>query len=101
MAATIHYGFFDGLRPAGCGMCSRRACWWLTRLDGCTNIPIMNAGASEVVEPIEPVGPIEPMELPAGLAEMPPGPALAQVLSGVDPRRLTAHQLVIVVQAQN
>ncbi len=61
-------------------------------LDECTNILIMNAGASEWGEP---------SELPPDLAELPPGPELGQVLATIDPRRLTAHQLVILVQAQN
>src|SRR4029453_5483662 len=38
--------------------------------------------------------------LPDGLADMPPGPALAAVLSTVDRTRLTGAQLAIVLRAQ-
>jgi hypothetical protein len=40
---------------------------------------------------------VEPAELPAGLGDLPPGPALASALSTVDRTRLTAAQLSIVV----
>ena len=39
-------------------------------------------------------------ELPAGLAELPPGPGLSAVLATVDPARLTAHQLVVIIAAR-
>jgi Domain of unknown function (DUF222) len=42
-----------------------------------------------------------PQVLPHGLADMPPGPGLSAVLAGLDPRRLTGHQLVVVVAARN
>ena len=38
--------------------------------------------------------------LPDGLVEMAPGPALSGVLAGLDPRRLTGHQLAVVVAAR-
>ena len=41
-----------------------------------------------------------PQALPAGLADLPPGPRLSTALASVDPRRLTAHQLAIVIAAQ-
>ena len=39
-------------------------------------------------------------ELPVGLAELAPGPGLSAVLATVDPTRLTAHQLVVVIAAR-
>ncbi len=62
----------------------------------------MDAGATSsglVDRPAPAVVP--PAALPAGLAKMPPGPGLAVALAGVDPTRLTAHQLVVVVAAHN
>jgi hypothetical protein len=44
---------------------------------------------------------VRPQQLPAGLAQWPPGPRLSALLASLDPRRLTAHQLAIVIAAQN
>ena len=57
----------------------------------CSRVVVVDAG--------EATGPA-PMALPDGLAEMPPGPQLSAVLAGLDPRRLTAHQLAVVVAAR-
>ncbi|HEX6469897.1 MAG TPA: DUF222 domain-containing protein, partial [Streptosporangiaceae bacterium] len=39
--------------------------------------------------------------IPAGLAEMPPGPALAAVLADIDPTRLSGLDCVTVLRAQH
>jgi len=44
---------------------------------------------------------VAPQVLPPGLAEMPPGPRLSAALASLDLRRLTAHQLAVVIAAQN
>jgi hypothetical protein len=49
----------------------------------------------------DPAPTLTPQELPAGLAELAPGPALSALLAGVDPGRLTAHQLVTLIAARN
>ena len=54
-------------------------------------------GSSETGEPAGP----PPQVLPEGLAGLPPGPGLSGVLAGLDPRRLTGPQLVVVLAARN
>jgi HNH endonuclease. len=44
---------------------------------------------------------VTPQVLPADLAELPPGPRLSAALASLDLRRLTAHQLAVVIAAQN
>jgi hypothetical protein len=44
---------------------------------------------------------VSPPVLPAELAQLAPGPRLSAVLGSIDPRRLTAHQLAIVIAAQS
>ncbi len=41
------------------------------------------------------------MPIPDDLAELAPGPQLSAVLAGLDPLRLTGHQLALVVAARN
>jgi Domain of unknown function (DUF222)/HNH endonuclease len=61
----------------------------------------MDAGAGPG-EPVSVAGsPPVPVELPDGLAEMVPGPQLSAALAGLDPRRLTGHQLAVLVAARN
>jgi hypothetical protein len=43
---------------------------------------------------------VVPQALPPGLAELPPGPRLSAALASLDLRRLTAHQLAVVIAAQ-
>jgi hypothetical protein len=56
----------------------------------------MPGGAATVALPD-----VLPDAVPVGVAEMAPGPGLAVLLAGVDPRRLTAHQLVVLIRARN
>lgn len=44
---------------------------------------------------------VAPQVLPPDLAELPPGPRLSAALASLDLRRLTAHQLAVVIAAQN
>jgi hypothetical protein len=45
--------------------------------------------------------PVSPVELPEGLADMPPGPALAAALASIDRTDLTGYDMVVVLQARS
>jgi hypothetical protein len=57
--------------------------------------------ATGVVTRIDESSRVEPQALPPDLAELPPGPRLSAALASLDLRRLTAHQLAVVIAAQN